>query len=137
MNETERCLQAAIDAAPLDTLPRLVLCDWLDEQGDELAAGYRVLATFDRWPFAQLAGEVHSPYQWWSHTINFTNSRPVLRETNHGVDRSELPHLWLIGLEDGYPTRRESMDAAALAWSRLTPEQQAEAVALLGQGALR
>jgi uncharacterized protein (TIGR02996 family) len=91
MTDDESAFQAAIDAAPLDKLPRLVFCDWLDERGDERAAGIRVLTVYDRWPFTQPPGESSLPFSWWIHTSDMTFARKATVDANFGSDRSGLP----------------------------------------------
>ncbi len=47
---TEDDLQAMLDADPTDWQTRLILADWLEDRGDERAAGYRALGMLRVWP---------------------------------------------------------------------------------------
>jgi uncharacterized protein (TIGR02996 family) len=120
---------SAIVAAPLDRLPRLVYCDWLDERNDPRAAGLRVLAEYDRWPWLWNKG-----YFWGHDTLSPDPSyldSPTWQK-NHLCDRSELPHLWVDGLDDDdeeskdFDTLRLAMEAAADLWGMMSGEQQAK-----------
>lgn len=55
----EKEFQAALDANPLDHTIRLVLADWLEERGDERAAGYRLLGSMQKAPSK-------NPYKSWA-----------------------------------------------------------------------
>lgn len=48
---TEDDFQNAIDASPDDWNARLVFADWLQEQGDPRAEGYRALGALKWCPF--------------------------------------------------------------------------------------
>jgi uncharacterized protein (TIGR02996 family) len=50
MND-EDAFQRAIDAEPGNLTLKRVFADWLEEQGDWRAAGYRWMAEHEKWPF--------------------------------------------------------------------------------------
>jgi len=118
----EDAFQAAIDAAARDQLPRLVFCDWLDEQGDPRADGYRVLATFDRWPWEWEGG-----FRWANHTITWRETHAFDWAINYNCDRSHLPDVWYQAVRQNVDrlTRRLAFDAAAAEWIRLSDEERA------------
>jgi uncharacterized protein (TIGR02996 family) len=47
---TEDDFQRALDADTTDWQTRLVFADWLEEQGDPRADGYRALGVLKKWP---------------------------------------------------------------------------------------
>lgn len=144
----EVAFQAAIDTAPLDRLPRLVFCDWLEEHGDMRAEGYRILAEFDRWPWYNGKHFLWSTtYKYRSHRWLWDNTgwwRRFSTPSNPCGGCNELPEEWWIpdtplsgqmlsrSLRIGPPgggrpffaTRRDAMDFAAQAWSELTLERR-------------
>lgn len=46
---------AALDADPSDSAARLLYADWLEERGDERAAGYRWMAERGKWPYETIS----------------------------------------------------------------------------------
>ncbi len=124
MTDEERGFQSALDSDPLDMTTRLVFADWLQDRDDPRAAGYRALVALDRQPYY-----THF-YSWGEWAVH--------RE----VDKSVLPEAWItklfeifgkgkvtitsLGCYAGWYRRHEAEDAAALAFSKLTQEQQAE-----------
>ncbi len=64
--ETEAAFWAAVEAAPDDDLPKLVLADWLDERGDPRGACLRwVVAAHKRPAFDWIDTKT---WDWWSRT---------------------------------------------------------------------
>lgn len=109
---------AKLESAPEDSGLRMIFADWLDDRGEvEMAAGYRALGRCERVP-------TPSPISGWCW--NLWHSLPK--------EPSFLPTPWDTAIQPytyAAATLREIEDRAALAWSRLTPEQQAVAVGRL------
>lgn len=129
MCDEEKAFQDALDRNGQDHTTRLVFADWLQERGDERAAGYRALAVAAAIPNNVLAGWPH----WWS------NGDPKIQEWAADFGPNKLPKDWYRltagdrmgshGAHLDFPSRREAEDAAALAFARLPPERQAELLA--------
>lgn len=116
---TEDDFQKKLDANPDDWQTRLVFADWLEEQGDPRAEGYRALGVRRLYPGASKTWSC-----WWGREDNDV----VAAELRHGL----LPLEWLqlipgdtFWWADFY-NRRKAEDAAALAFARLPPERRAE-----------
>lgn len=135
---TEDDFQAALDANPDDWQTRLVLADFLQEQGDPRAEGYRALA----------AGRLH-PGTWDGHR-GPDGSQEILAAfycvppsadgaSKQVIARDELPRDWFNLIEklpvDIYTrlrsrlTRRDMEDAAAVAFAALGAERRAQLLA--------
>lgn len=133
--EEEKAFWQAIVSAPLDRLPRLVFCDWLDERNDPRAAGMRVLAEYDRYPWWEKRHDAEG-WDWYVHTIRAGSTLASKLADNHGADRSHLPEVWCQKAEwlepeeseqGGYhPDIRSAMDAATQAWLDLTDDEKAD-----------
>ena len=132
---TEDDFQAALDAAPDDAHLRLVFADWLDEQGDERAAGYRCLGLLRRVVYER------PPEYRYNNYGNFLFGESGNTEYGDG-DQQVLAYLdadwykllkplaatyWKYWAE--FSTRRDAEDAAARAFLLLPPERQAELLA--------
>jgi uncharacterized protein (TIGR02996 family) len=149
---TEDDFQKALDASPNDWQARLVFADWLQEQGDPRAEGYRALGLLRRvptWAFYQPLGR--DPwYLWVSESYldaliglrggSFKKLAKVLR-------LAALPADWCARIAARAPkaqrekwntrggwfgygtTRREADDDAALAFARLPAARRAELLA--------
>jgi uncharacterized protein (TIGR02996 family) len=137
MGSEEQAFRAALDATPEDETARLVFADWLQEQGrDEdaasqraMAPGYRVLLACKAMP---QQADVNPGDWWWNRALD-----------GYSLGKSYLPSDWfniLAGDKAGdgmfppykYPpetTCEELMDAAAIAFSKLPAERQAELLA--------
>lgn len=142
----EDAMQAAIDAAPLDRLPRLVFCDWLDERNDPRAEGYRVLAEYDRWPHhigpedTSAGYDADGTFAFWSATEEWPESvlhdhewwcawRARVRVAQGLPAEGMTYHSGTLPYRVG--SRREAFDLAALAWSDLKPGHKADCLAEL------
>lgn len=120
MNE-EAAFQKHLDAHPDDATCRLVFADWLEEQADSRAEGYRALGTAGivpvqsgdgRWDYYQ---STNMPLDWYTQMVHMLpNDRNIVMMTG-----------------SRYASRHAAEDAAALAFARLPPERRAE---LLGFG---
>src|SRR5262245_36659616 len=134
---TEEEFQAALDANPDDHVTRLLFADWLDEQEDERATGYRALGLLRRWPMIG----VNIRQAWFREQPNFNRERSEfdLDTTSH----RDLPRDWfqLVALESVGPlkpiidskkdcSRRNVENEVALAFARLPAERQAELLAI-------
>jgi uncharacterized protein (TIGR02996 family) len=127
----EEAFQAALDANPDDHTTRLVFADWLQEQGDPRAEGYRAMGIWRRAPFYGTEG-----CWWWRNTRSIN---PLLTDISNA-----LPQDWFDAIEanDGafFPrageihkhTNQQVKDAAALAFAKLPPERRAELLAAAG-----
>ena len=122
MSEEE--FQAALDEHPEDTTTRGAFADWLQEQGDSRAEGYRALWLLGKWP--DTWGQRR-----WCWRGGRDNPRGWRRMKWYVA--STLPHDWLKRLPkafiyrsgEGAP-RREVEDSAARAFSRLRADRRAE-----------
>ncbi len=133
---TEDDFHAALDRDPDDHLARLVFADWLQDQGDPRADGYRALGRRRRYPQAYDAegnigtGDNIASWSWWDDI--------------GGVDRehSDLFRDWFNLLKPNtadispymrkYATRREAEDAAALVFLMLPAKRRAQLLAVRG-----
>jgi len=135
--DTVDALHRHLNAHPGDHQARLILADALEDvpELEHLAEGYRALAALDRLPFPNGGG--HLLERSWA-----TWSTP--EQDNRGKDLSALPADWCGLIRDAgavcegsrkghfmivFHTRRESEDAAALAFSRLPAARRAELLA--------
>jgi uncharacterized protein (TIGR02996 family) len=120
---TEDEFQGRLNAEPDNHTVRLVFADWLEEQGDARADGYRALG---RCRFC--TGATLDFPCWWSHDGG--------KEARENVNpQAMLPRDWFDLLEGpatggaywrDYPNRRVAEDAAALAFAKLPAERRAE-----------
>jgi len=128
---TEADFQNALDAQPDYWQLRLVFADWLDEQGDPRAAGYRALGTLRLCPYFERS----DPLCWWT-------TLEISCVPKRGVYGSgcTLPKDWYtaikgLGTDDKFKpcnsaiktcSRREAEDAAARAFACLSAKRQTE-----------
>ncbi len=105
MTPTEADFQSRLDADPGDQVTRLALSDWLAEQGDPRAEGYKVLALMNRVP-SGMAGV----WMW------FTAHRTIYWDL-----ASALPADWFIESRFWlhHHTRQQAEDAAAAGWLKV------------------
>jgi uncharacterized protein (TIGR02996 family) len=115
----EDAFHAAIDAAPEDAAPRLVFADWLEERGDERAEGYRAMGRLGR-----VAEELMCGYWYWTHSGDTWDYHRI--RTPSSLHTSWWDKVYDIGNRNGWTSRREADDAAALAFSRLPPDSRAD-----------
>ncbi len=127
---TEDDFQHALDTNPEDWHTRLVFADWLDERGDERAAGYRAMGLRRVAPTLWRGAGV---WVWLNerYLAGYKNREEELRV-------SVLPDDWYNRLP---PTRhasrcaeerrvlREALDDAARAFAQLPPARRAELLA--------
>lgn len=122
----EEDFRAALNERPDDFQLRLMYADWLEEQGDVRASGYRAMGILGLRPY--------NAFVWFNETEQentWTNSRYAVY--------SDLPDDWFNCLAGGefrstpLQMRYEigkglvtADDAAALAFAKLPPERQAE-----------
>jgi uncharacterized protein (TIGR02996 family) len=101
---TEAEFQAALDADPSDWVTRLVFADWLAEQRDPRAEGYRALGMNRRAPYPFTGGRV---WTW----LNRSLSKQYGNETRRAFAKvgAILPDDWFALL----PRYREGSDCAA------------------------
>lgn len=107
---TEADFRRKINRNPRNWTARLIFADWLQEQGDPRAAGYRFMAERkllpERW---------HVSKKWyWNETITGPSYSGHLKGCWY---RRIAPY------EKIYDSRKEAEDAAAVGFSLLTPEQ--------------
>jgi uncharacterized protein (TIGR02996 family) len=141
---TEDDFQAALDANPADWQTRLVFADWLDERSDVRAEGYRALGQLRKCP-SRRVGEKDprlGEKEWFIGSEDALNFGP--RRDERYV-RAQFPPDWWSLVECGEPwghgagpdawlffaTRRETEDAAALAFAELPPERRTELLATI------
>ena len=136
---TEEAFQAALDAEPDNHTLREIFADWLEEQGDERADGYRALGVngltaCDRYSHLENGKWVvdkwipKSPaYLWKSKSRVFSrpwNDLPSdwfdLIDSGNRVVNAQIEHrIWPGG-------RRDGENAAALAFAKLPESRRAE-----------
>jgi uncharacterized protein (TIGR02996 family) len=116
----EEPFHAALDAKPDDSTLRLVFADWLEERGDPRAQGYRALGLLGKWP-----ENYGDEWDYWGLA--------------HDDPAHNLGAWWVRGMayQEGYygrphGGRQREDDYAALKWSKLTTDQQAEIFAAHG-----
>lgn len=120
---TEDDFQKALDARPDDHVTRLVFADWLEERDDPRAEGYRALGLLRKYPC--YGGSAEVDFIWYANGAV--------------VEHANIGKLWVDALwemsgdspaEVYWPvkplSRREADDAAAIAFSKLSPERRAE-----------
>lgn len=115
----EEGFQAALDENPGENTTRLVFADWLEERDDPRALGYRALGLLRRCPVMSKAADwSRGDWSWYFHDPDYSKTRY----------RNGLPRHWsrAIGNRHVHATRREADDTAALAFSKLTTDQQDE-----------
>lgn len=130
---TEDDFQRALDADPTDWQTRLVFADWLEDRGDPRAEGYRALGVHKRHPYH---GDPTMPdnddgrrhgWSWWGAGVGMGGSHfhlhPSWRELVPSYRTSYIWGAW-------QRTRRETEDAAALAFARLPAALRAELLGL-------
>lgn len=126
---TEQDFHAKLDADPSDWQTRLVFADWLDDQGDVRAEGYRALARGRHRTDTTSGGGVISAFHWWDRT--FTDR--VYADYPHIFHPCSLASDWfelLNGRPEGthrrdFDTRRAAENGAARAFAKLPPERRA------------
>lgn len=126
---TEAEFQAALDADPSDHTTRLVFADWLEEQGDARAEGYRALGrlglyvsrnTEGKWAWfcVALGGPAMPPRDWYAL---IAGGNPLASPALHRHSKA-------------FATRREAENAAALAFARLPALRRAELLGIVEVG---
>jgi len=139
---TEEDFHKMLDANPDDHQTRLIFADWLQERGDPRADGYRAMGSLRVRPYRSIhSNDESTPWLWGS-------SRNPMPVSNHEpYPRIALPSRWLRTIEGSHQyygnnprpanedywryhrTRREAEDAAAVAFSKLSPKLQASITA--------
>ena len=131
---TETDFQDALDACPEDFTCRLVFADWLQDRDDPRAEGYRALGVTKLFPAVH-----HENSTWGGNDHPHTNNRDWMKINRHVLLPKDWFHAMPFRDEDFavetleiwkyFPTRREAEDAAAIAFSKLSPERRAELLA--------
>lgn len=140
----EAAWQAYLDQHPEDHGARCIYADWLEERDplDPRAAGMRLLGEIQIRP-TRIVMVVSGDIEWvlgWSkvRSIGVHND-----EWERQYGSSLLETAWFSAILEGdkygnssswrfFDSRAAAEDAAALAWTRLTPEQQAEILETAG-----
>lgn len=129
---SESDFQKALDLHPDDHHTRLVFADWLEERGDERAAGYRALGTGEWYPSVHLK---HSTWGGMDHpAVSYSEWYMANRKWLLPKDWFRLmPYNNQTDWQDGQrpiwkrsDTRQQAEDRAALAFARLPIEHQQE-----------
>lgn len=148
---TEDDFQAALDAIPEDWQTRLVFADWLQENDDPRAEGYRALGAIQKWPLPCARGLIYYyvsaryldtqvecshfyqnglPSDWLGEID--TPYKSTGWESPPG-DRARIewrhaPSPFEVSIFNAAPqlNRREAEDAAALAFAKLPAARRAE-----------
>ncbi len=128
MLTTEDDFQRKLDQNPDDHHTRLVFADWLDDRGDERAAGYRALGVNGKRPNEQKPGD-------WTWHGTSTVSRPAIMLPNDWLalasgmsEERARQGAWPL-ISDPLP-RRGVEDAAARAFLRLPEHRRQELLAV-------
>jgi uncharacterized protein (TIGR02996 family) len=111
---TEDAFQATLEEDPTNSGTRLVFADWLEEQGDARAAGYRWMGTHEKWPYAWARSRRvprYFSFDWYREGGSAIWDVPA---------HCRIPEwLWraLQSTTDfaGYPTRRTAEEALCMA----------------------
>jgi len=130
---SEKEFQDQLDQHPDDHHTRMVFADWLEEQGDPRAEGYRALGVLGHSPYTLGKYNPKEKGYGWSNTNNTNAFYPI----NH-----KLPIDWFTIIKDThneYPyqrlpqdhwryhgSRQEADDQAAHAFSQLPEERKKE-----------
>ncbi len=119
---TEDDFQAQLDTNPEDHYTRLVFADWLEERDDPRSEGYRVMGQFRLSPQYQGNKSIHNFGCWyWRDTETGRSYKGHLRTCwyNAIVDHNKHKGFYIV-----FDTRRKADDAAALAYSTLSPARK-------------
>lgn len=122
----EEGFQRAIDADPTNATIRMVFADWLEEQGDPRAEGYRELARLNRvpvtggqeWNWPGYCSEVFSDWGG-AESVTHRQSAQIAAIPREWIEahKEENERMkdgaagWIVG-----ETRREADDKAAIAY---------------------
>jgi uncharacterized protein (TIGR02996 family) len=135
---TEEDFHKILDAAHDDHTTRMVFADWLEEQGDPRAEGYRALGKLQIQPHkTDWTGMETHPQR--NSNIYVYGTGGAMIDAQH-----KLPDDWaalipykisendpdyhgrIAHWRENYLTRKEAEDAAALAFAQLPPERKEE-----------
>ncbi len=117
---TEDDFQGQLDLHPDDHHTRLVFADWLQDREDVRAEGYRAMGALRKRPLLYPQSSGRQIWGWWR------------LPSEHG---DHLPEDWFEAIPNPadrgsylrtQPSRREAEDAAAIAFSKLSPERRAQ-----------
>lgn len=138
---TEDDFQAALDADPSDWMTRLVFADWLEEQGDPRADGYRALGLLRR-RHARFDGrsvQYSCEPAWHEMVARDPHKIPAdwLAEYSAIIGRCRVTsYRFAGGVQVVAATRRRALDdSVAHAFARLPAARRAELLALAPVGA--
>jgi uncharacterized protein (TIGR02996 family) len=109
--------QAALDADITNSALRLVLADWLEEQGDERALGYRWLGQNGKWPFdwaKNQGGSEFKTFDWYFPDIFVAWEVPEHCRLPVAIGKAFLTRCHFLG----FGTRRGAEDAVCDVLSR-------------------
>jgi len=139
---TEEDFQSHLDQHPDDHQTRMVLADFLQENNDPRANGYRALGRLKKFPTLYHYKPEDGREGWtladWTHEGNVSRQGQRFNE-------QALPKDWFSLVEEGTPNRgtpqtrafwrynigrKNAEDAAAHAFSQLSPERQHELLGL-------
>jgi uncharacterized protein (TIGR02996 family) len=123
---TEDDFHEMLDTNPHDHQTRLILADWLQDNNDPRAEGYRAMGQLQRHPQKDLG--IH----FW-HSPDYKSLSVVQNDAPHAI----LPKEWFDAMQDDKQAvefagihsaskRREMEDQAALAFGKLSPEVKAK-----------
>lgn len=104
---TEDEFQAALDADPSNHFLREVFADWLEEQGDARAAGYRMLGRLRIFPLVGGGPQVSPMCSFGDDTNDLYHRRGEEPRLRYGVRSSSptdglIPAAWFAQLMDWY-----------------------------------
>ncbi len=118
---TEEDFQSMLDSDPTDQFTRLVLADFLQEQGDPRAEGYRELARRGLWPYVhssldQIDGPPDPSRVYWGSSPTKGYEHALLGPEWWGATIEPVVRVGVHGQWKLFPGRRVAEDAAAIAW---------------------
>jgi uncharacterized protein (TIGR02996 family) len=116
----EAAFQRALDDDPTNSATRLVFADWLEEQGDSRAAGYRWMGENGKRPYdwPKAPGPVrHETYDWYRTEGGAIWDVPLYCEIPEWLWKCFGPSPdWI-----GFATRRAAEDALSAAFHQALP----------------
>lgn len=138
---TEDDFQKTLDKKPNDWQTRLVFADWLQEQGDKRAEGYRLMGLWQliarhnkgSGPYGCHEAGVNNSWEWWTDKETYDPQLTTCRIPQDLLRKIRSKYVYSTS-EKGltskdFFTRREADDALAVAFGKLSAPRRAELLA--------
>lgn len=151
MTAEEAAFHLAMFRAPKDRQVFLVFADWLQDRDDPRADGYRVIGELGLRPYHSMKDDGTKDWYMLEHMAEYNSRRG--RDGWVSNPECDIPEVWFDLLTGGeltainsyvtdqnythaekcvvYPTLREALDAAALAWSLVAADRRPAARAAI------